>query len=339
MRIQSILLVLSLTATLTSCHYKHAPTDRWLPDDPTQVDSVVYLCEYHYWKGTNFRIDGTLRFVNPCPLAPKVIEAKKGDDEIYSGEMIVVEDVVRDTTSTSPLYWVKVSALNEKSLQQAEFADRPHSGWVSHDELQRHVVPDSPVSAVIHALGNSTFKLVLALAALLIALTLAVLIRRRIYRHVPYNGYHALFYAIFVGSVVLHRCIWHFVPETWQEFYFSPTLNPLSPSAPGVICAFVACFWTIIVAALALLGNMWNEKRTFAHFLLSCLFVVCASIVLFGIFAVVVPFHALFAAYPLFLVVLAYVWHKTYHPVYHCGRCGALLHSLGRCPECGAVNR
>ena len=111
------------------------------------------------------------------------------------------------------------------------------------------------------------------------------------------------------GAATLYGSLQHFVPETWVEFYYHPTLNPFG--LPLVLSVFVASVWLMLAG-------------------------VCMVLYLF--FSLSAPYYV---GYPCLVAywafaIRSYARHRT--PRYVCGRCGAALPRLGRCPHCGAMN-
>ena len=52
-------------------------------------------------------------------------------------------------------------------------------------------------------------------------------------RRIPMcSAFYIPFLFVLNNSIVLHRSIWHFIPETWVEYYYEPSLNPLSATQP-----------------------------------------------------------------------------------------------------------
>ena len=59
----------------------------------------------------------------------------------------------------------------------------------------------------------------------------------------------------------------------------------------------------------------------------------------FEFFSSPMPLALSSTLYLLFLVAALHRYFTHYHPRYLCGHCGMRMHSLGRCPRCGTLNR
>ena len=55
----------------------------------------------------------------------------------------------------------------------------------------------------------------------------------------------------------IYESIQVFAPETWQHFYFNPTLSPFK--VPFVLSAFLMGFWLFIVVLLAVLDDLFRQ--------------------------------------------------------------------------------
>ncbi|MDD7563204.1 MAG: zinc ribbon domain-containing protein [Alloprevotella sp.] len=342
-------LCLLVVGLLTACQ---APveSDAWSSDNPLAVDSVEFIKSRHYWKGYNFETTDTFKVQQ---LNPVFLSSFRWSDTLLtvsSGEQLVVSDIVRITTQQDSAIWVKLTAISANSVtawrdttkRPASMAKpQPVTGWIKESVFIKKVVPDRPVSKLIYTMGKTSFRLVMAILALLTFATLLWL--RRINHRPPLcvkGGYPMLLSMVFGLCVIFHRSIWLFVPGDWVAYYFNPTLNPLKSELPLIVALFLASFWMLIVVGLATLEDQLRSAPSFGKAVHALLYLMGQNLVVFGVLAILLPYYFAVAAYVLYALWLfkRYRRQRHSHPLYRCGACGAALERLGTCPHCGAVN-
>ena len=209
------------------------------------------------------------------------------------------------------------------------------TGWVEETKLRENVVPDTPISKIIHALGSHLFKTILLFAGTG-AVILSIRERKR-FRRIPMcSAFYIPFLFVLNNSIVLHRSIWHFIPETWVEYYYEPSLNPLSATQPFIINLFILMFWILVVLALAVADSLRRYAETPGQLLIVICRIIVENTIVFALLAVMCPFAIL---YPVSVALSIYLIFKARNNNrYQCGNCGQPLRKLGKCPNCGANN-
>jgi hypothetical protein len=332
-----LLFVCWMTVLLSACHYRQTE-DAWMATTEADVDSVDFRTTHHYWVGYNFVAVDTLTLYQRPPFVPSLLATSDSLLAVGEGNMLLVEEIQRDTTDSVAAYWLKVTAMADAGTAVTVWREKPVTGWVRETTLLAAARPATPISSVIHFLGSDAFKISLGVVGvLLFFLLLLVCYRRRASRRSLWKGervggYTLLLALVLSGSIVLHRCIWHYVPETWIEYYYYPSLNPLSSQQPPIISLFVVSVWVLIVLALAVLDEWWRKP-----------FVVMLSyaagyIVIFAVFAVICPFALLPVVLPAFYIGGGYLLLWRHRRRYRCGQCHQPIRTLGKCPHCGAIN-
>lgn len=325
----------------SSCNYYHEGEDAWINSDSLSVDSVDFRKNHHYWCGYNFVATDTFHILSRPPFSPRLTYTKDSVILIENSNAIVVEDIKKDTISDSSKIWIRIAAINISSATNTYDKTKnitPSIGWIEENKLIGHVVPDTPISKIIHALGSQSFKIFLFIIGVL-AGCFWFFARKKMDNVSVRNEYYPTLFFVLSGSVVMHRSIWHFVPETWVEFYFTPSLNPFDKGIPFVISAFLFMFWLLIIIVLAVSDDIRQKTNSF-RFLLSLIGrIIIEVLFIFAFFAVICPFWLLYPTIIAYAIYL-YVQHKkkrTTH--YYCGKCGQPLDRLGICPNCGAENK
>ena len=127
-----------------------------------------------------------------------------------------------------------------------------------------------------------------------------------------------------------------FVPETWQHFYFNPTLSPFK--VPFVLSVFLMSLWLFVIVLLAVLDDLFRQLSPEAavFYLLGL-----ASCCIFCYFFFILTTH-IYIGY-LFIAVFVWVFFRKLRSSlaasrYRCGNCGQKIGAKGVCPHCGAIN-
>ena len=69
--------------------------------------------------------------------------------------------------------------------------------------------------------------------------------------------YPLLLCLLMAFCATIYESIQVFAPETWQHFYFNPTLSPFK--VPLVLSAFLMGIWVFIVVLLAVLDDLFRQ--------------------------------------------------------------------------------
>lgn len=312
---------------LSACHYTHTDVNATWDMTNEQHDSLNFAITHHYSLNYNFTVisDSLVLAVNP----PSDLPSLQLNDSVtvYKNCKIVVADVLKLPHDTSSIFWIKV-AHNQETM-----------GWIPETELLSQVVPCDPISQFIHSFSDQHFF------ALYILLGIAALFyiqrhvqRKRLYM-VHFNDIDS-FYPTLVcistaSAATLYGSIQMFIPDTWIEFYFYPTVNPFGQ--PLIMSTFLINVWLMIITGLATIDD--TRKQLNRSDAIAYLFgLLCTALVLYIFFSLSVQ---IYIGYPCFMAYLVFAIRSYVHhnaAPYLCGNCGKPLHHLGKCPYCGALN-
>lgn len=311
-----------------SCYYpKSDYADDW---DLTEAmrDSMDFEALHHYTVNFNFLVVGdTLFLQSERPVRCR----REGDDTIgvnvFESDRLVVADLLVLPEDTVDSVWVKLAR------------DQMTMGWVHEGELLENVVPDDSISYCIYVFSDSHLLYFLSALGVLLSLYLVRRMRRKRFRMVHFDDigscYPTLLCLTLSGAATLYASIQNFVPETWREFYFHPTLNPFG--LPFCLGLFIASVWMIVILSIAVVDDV--HRQLSIHDALLYLFALlgtCAGCYLF--FSLTTLYYI---GYP---CLAGYaVWAlKRYYTLsrcrYMCGNCGAKMRTKGHCPRCGVFN-
>ena len=289
-------------------------------DMPQQTkDSVGYLMERHYTLNSNFEVTSDSLLLRQLPLKDVL--------SVYKGEKLVVAEFMMQPRDSVDSVWVKVAR------------DQETMGWVREKELLEKVVPADSVSQFIHFFSNSHTVAFFIVPALFCIGFVYRAVRRKKLQRVWLNDVDGVFPVLLLWlmatAAMLYAGIQRFVPDTWEHFYYNPSLDPLS--LPFILSLFMVSVWGIILVGLAAVDELFHQVRAEAAFfylwgLLSC----CIFLYLFFTFTTYY-----YIGYPCWLVYTVWTFRRlryTSRYKYCCGNCGAKIKAKGVCPHCGAVN-
>lgn len=311
-----ILGVICLLLCVTACHYR---TSLSSTGERNPNDSVVKVVrERPYALNSNFRVTADTLWLHQLPLLDS-IPVKEGD------ELVVAEITARKEMEGDSV-WVKVAR------------DQETIGWVPERQLLSHIVPVDPISRCIHLFSNShALPFFLVLAVFFLCFVYRALRRKQI-KLIWLNDIDSVFPItlswLMAAAATLYNSMQHFVPETWERYYYDPSLNPFD--LPFVLGLFVLSVFLILLLGVALLDDLFHQTAMeVAFFYLLGLASCCIFLYIFFTYLWVYLAYVAFIAYSVWCVRRL---RKANSYPYACGACGAKMRSKGICPHCGALN-
>lgn len=311
-----ILGVICLLLCVTACHYR---TSLSSTGERNPNDSVVKVVrERPYALNSNFRVTADTLWLHQLPLLDS-IPVKEGDE-------LVVAEITARKEMESDSVWVKVAR------------DQETIGWVPERQLLSHIVPVDPISRCIHLFSNShALPFFLVLAVFFLCFVYRALRRKQI-KLIWLNDIDSVFPItlswLMAAAATLYNSMQHFVPETWERYYYDPSLNPFD--LPFVLGLFVLSVFLILLLGVALLDDLFHQTTMeVAFFYLLGLASCCIFLYIFFTYLWVYLAYVAFIAYSVWCVRRL---RKSNSYPYACGACGAKMRSKGICPHCGALN-
>lgn len=314
MRISPILIILLfILPAVASCHYPAETSS-----ETHSQDSLHAQHERPYTLSSNFKVTTDTLWLLKLPFTDSV-PVKKGD------ELVVAEFSVHPKDSVDSL-WVKVAR------------DQETIGWIQEKKLLDGIVPVDPISQCINFFSNSHTLIFLLVLALFLLGVIYRAIRRKQIRLIWLNDIDSVFPItlswLLATAAVIYNSIQHFVPETWEQYYYSPSLNPFE--LPFVLGLFVLSVWLIMLLGVALLDDLFHQTTIeMACFYLIGLASCCIILYVFLTYLWIYMAYICFAAYTAWCANR--LRNANRYP-YACGACGAKMRSKGICPHCGAIN-
>lgn len=311
-----ILGVICLLLCVTACHYR---TSLSSTREGNPNDSVVKVVrERPYALNSNFRVTADTLWLHQLPLLDSI--------PVREGDELVVAEITARKEMEGDSVWVKV-ARNQETI-----------GWVPERQLLSHIVPVDPISRCIHLFSNShALPFFLVLAVFFLCFVYRALRRKQI-KLIWLNDIDSVFPItlswLMAAAATLYNSMQHFVPETWERYYYDPSLNPFD--LPFVLGLFVLSVFLILLLGVALLDDLFHQTTMeVAFFYLLGLASCCIFLYIFFTYLWVYLAYVAFIAYSVWCVRRL---RKANSYPYACGACGAKMRSKGICPHCGALN-
>ncbi len=323
-----ILLIMGVLVTLSSCYYRHPDySDNWDVTEEMQ-DSLRFVIHHHYTLNSNFSVVSDsmlLRKEHPLILS-EVVE--QDSIWVYNGSTLAVADITTIPEDSVDSVWVKVAESQEIM------------GWIHEKELLAEVIPDTPISKFIYMFSHWHVVLLLTIPFIVLMLYLLprAIKKKKAFIHVNDIGsfYPILFCLLVAVSATLYGTIQGFAPETWVEYYFTPTLNPLH--LPLILGIFMGSIWCIILVGIAMLDEV-RRLLPVASAMTYLASVACVALICYIAFTILTIYYIGYPMLICYAVWAVYRFKQRGRLRYVCGNCGREIRSKGECPYCHAVNK
>lgn len=305
---------------LASCHY---PSRDLTDEEMSQStrDSLTHLYERHYTLNLNLIVETDSINLACLPL-------KDCTNMVYQGDHVVVAEFAIDPTDSVDSVWVKLA--HSQKVQ----------GWVHEKDLKANFVPVDIISQGIYFFSHTHAATFIIIFAVFLSVWLYRTFKQKRYPLVYFNDIDSL-YPLFLcllvsATATLYESMQLFTPDTWEMFYYNPTLSPLK--VPFIISLFLVGFWMILIVLIAAVSETFKLLYpSAAVFYLLGLGASCVFCYFFFIYTTRIYVGYLFLAFLLAAFIYRAV-QRLHTPDYVCGKCGQKLSSKGICPHCGALN-
>ena len=301
----TFMLLAAIATLFAGCYGNHH--DGRLPSVPVGVeaDSTCFYETHHYGQNFNFVVKAdSLMLVRQQPV--EILSRMHTDTiTVYRGDHVAVAEIRVLPADSIDSVWVQIAR------------DQETFGWLHESSLLPSVVPDDPISQFISTFSDVYLLIFLIVISVISVAYLMRTIFKRNARIVHFNDiptfYPTALALTVAAAAVLYSSIRMFAQDTWQHFYFNPTLNPfIVPPALGI---FLVSVWAMLIIGLATVDVVRGILPTGEALLYLCgLAGVCAlNYIIFSITALYYVGYPLFIAYAAFAV---YVYVKRFGRLY-----------------------
>lgn len=301
----TFMLLAAIATLFAGCYGNHH--DGRLPSVPVGVeaDSTCFYETHHYGQNFNFVVKAdSLMLVRQQPV--EILSRMHTDTiTVYRGDHVAVAEIRVLPADSIDSVWVQIAR------------DQETFGWLHESSLLPSVVPDDPISQFISTFSDVYLLIFLIVISVISVAYLMRTIFKRNARIVHFNDiptfYPTALALTVAAAAVLYSSIRMFAQDTWQHFYFNPTLNPfIVPPALGI---FLVSVWAMLIIGLATVDVVRGILPTGEALLYLCgLAGVCAlNYIIFSITTLYYVGYPLFIAYAVFAV---YVYVKRFGRLY-----------------------
>ena len=239
--VKSVMGLLLCLFLLSSCYYKTPALDSEELSKKTK-DSLTYLYERHYTWNTNLEVVDDSISLECLPIKDTFIQLNRGD------RVVVAEFAVHPADSVDSI-WVKLAHTQDEQ------------GWIREKELKKSFAPTDSISQAIHLFSDTHASYFVVIFALFVGAYLFRAFRRKQLQMVYFNdidSVYPLFLCLLMAfSATIYESMQVFVPETWEHFYFNPTLSPFK--VPFILSVFLLSIWLFLIVALAVLDDLFRQ--------------------------------------------------------------------------------
>lgn len=304
-RRMTFMLLAAIATLFAGCYGNHH--DGRLPSVSADVeaDSTCFYETHHYGQNFNFVVKAdSLMLVRQQPV--EILSRMHTDTiTVYRGDHVAVAEIRVLPADSIDSVWVQIAR------------DQETFGWLHESSLLPSVVPDDPISQFISTFSDVYLLIFLIVISVISVAYLMRTIFKRNARIVHFNDiptfYPTALALTVAAAAVLYSSIRMFAQDTWQHFYFNPTLNPfIVPPALGI---FLVSVWAMLIIGLATVDVVRGILPTGEALLYLCgLAGVCAlNYIIFSITTLYYVGYPLFIAYAAFAV---YVYVKRFGRLY-----------------------
>ena len=218
-----------------------------------QRDSIEFSAIHHYNVGYNFVVAEDSLLLLPSPKGMDFnLDYLRDTTALHYGDDFVVTDIFHVATPDS---------LTPDSIWLRVGTDGAPLGWVSEQTMLDSATPVDPISRFIHFFSGSHLILFYAVVSLLAVIIIHRLRHHRriwmVHFHDVRSPYPTAFCISIATAAMLYATIQLFMPDTWVEFYFHPSLNPLGQ--PFILLLFLSFVWLSVVLLLSVVFDLKDK--------------------------------------------------------------------------------
>lgn len=304
--------------------YEDTVADSTIRDEftPEQIDSIRFIYQHHYSINFNFEVTD-----DSLILLPDQDDLVQDTCHIYKDNIIAVASIRIEPTDSIDSVWVKVAR------------DQYTMGWIRESELLDGVVPNDTISKAIKKVSGYRGIGMSVILGLGMAGFLLRRARHGSLRIARFEDMDSIFPPLFLTLTAtlgtVYASIRNFAPDLWQEYYFHPTLNPLTATAPLAVLLVNA--WLVLMAMLAMLDEVYHNL-TFGNAVCYILETIGLAMVVYIFFYLTSFIYIGYILLPIFILINYVVYKRFMQRRYICGNCGKLMRRKGVCPNCGTLN-
>lgn len=329
-KLLKIFFFFNILALLSGCYKNNnlQSTNSTAANDSVRIsDALTFYQTHHYGIGYNFIIKTDSLLLIAQQPEEYVSQLVTDSFVVKHNQQIAVSDIRIIPQDSIDSVWVQI------------ITDKGDIGWNHESDILNNVMPTDPISQFIMFFSDTHFIIALIILTIIMAAYVVRIIQKRRaplihFRDIP-SFYPTLLCLTVAYAATLYASLQMFDADTWQYFYYHPSLNPFS--LPKILGIFILTVWAMLVIGVAAIEDI-RHHLDFNDMVLYIAGLCGACAILYMVFSISTLYYI---GYPL---LIAYTWFAIAKYVKHsrksfiCGKCGKKIESLGKCPYCGTIN-
>ena len=221
-----VVVALLLLTTMTSCYRERLHTF-----NENTEDTLFLEGSHHYSVGYNFVVNSDSIILISQQPEEHVSQLQTDSFSIPRNQHLAVSDIHILPQDSIDSVWVQV------------VSEQGRLGWIHEKEMLTSVVPTDPISQFIMFFSRTHTML----AVILVVIMAAIYIMRL---------------STLKNAHLVHvRDIDSFYPtlgpDTWQHFYFHPSINPFV--MPPILGIFISSVWAMLIVGIATIDDVRHK--------------------------------------------------------------------------------
>lgn len=267
----AILLAMSI---VISCTYQPRSTHSDWALSPQQLDSIKFSELHHYNVGYNFVLSADSMQLRSAPSNYTLnLDYAPDSAMLVKGEDFVVTEIFRNPVAEgkSDSIWLRVGS------------DEVPLGWVSESEMLSNATPVDPISQFIHWCKSNDVLILMVFVAIYFICILMMRSRKTfpfVVSHNKISIYPVAFLICIAIAGTLHAFVFRFSYDSWQEFYFHPSLNPFC--LPPLMALHIGSVWLCLLLYLSSYFELKSRIPTGQLALTMIAFLFCGLVFYIG---------------------------------------------------------
>ena len=269
-----------LLLTTTSCYRERLQTLNGSEDDTLVIDS-----SRHYSIGYNFIVKGDSIILISQQPEEHVSQLETDSFSIRHNRHLAVTDINILPQDSIDSVWVQV------------VSDQGRLGWIHERQLLNNVVPTDPISQFIMFLPNDSPT----------TFFLSILFPH--YSLLFFDSFYPSLLCIIVAcSATFYASLQMFGADTWQHFYYHPSVNPFI--MPPILGIFISSIWAMLIVGIATIDDV-RHKLPLEDAILYLFGLIGVCSMLYIVFSISTLYYI---GYPLLIAYCYYAITKYFKP-------------------------
>ena len=238
------IVALLLLTTMTSCYRERLRTF-----DANVEDTLFLEGSHHYSVGYNFVVNSDSIILISQQPEEHVSQLQTDSFSIPRNQHLAVSDISILPQDSIDSVWVQV------------VSEQGRLGWIHEKEMLTSVVPTDPISQFIMFFSRTHVMLAIILVVIMSAIyimRLSTLKKIHVVHLRDIDSFYPTLLCIIVAcSATFYASLQMFGAETWQHFYFHPSINPFI--MPPILGVFISSVWAMLIVGIATVDDVRHK--------------------------------------------------------------------------------